>query len=85
MGNRMEVSPNIFLIFDTVDGSRGFYAKWNESDRERQIPYDLPNDADTKTNQEIKKQNNRLIYRETNAVISVGEWGRGMAERNERK
>ena len=24
-----------------MDGSRGYYANWNKSDRERQIPYDL--------------------------------------------
>ena len=24
-----------------VDGTRGYYAKWNKSGRERQIPYDF--------------------------------------------
>ena len=42
----------------------------------------LPYDVKTKRNKQI---NNKLTYRETNFVISVGEWGRGMAERNERK
>ena len=28
-------------ICENMDGPRGYYAKWNKSDRERQIPYDL--------------------------------------------
>ena len=29
------------VICDNMDGPRGYYAKWNESDRERQILYDF--------------------------------------------
>ena len=28
-------------ICDNMDGSRGYYAKWNKSGRERQILYDF--------------------------------------------
>ena len=28
-------------IYNNMDGPRGYYAKWNMSDRERQIPYDF--------------------------------------------
>ena len=28
-------------ICDNMDGPRGYYATWNKSDRERQIPYDF--------------------------------------------
>ena len=28
-------------VWDNLDGPWGHYAKWNESDRERQILYDL--------------------------------------------
>ena len=28
-------------ICDNMDGPRGYYAKWNKSDRERQTPYDF--------------------------------------------
>ena len=28
-------------ICDNMDGSRGYYDKWNKSDTERQIPYDF--------------------------------------------
>lgn len=33
-------SPNL-AIWDNIDRSRGYYAKWNKSDRERQISYDF--------------------------------------------
>ena len=28
-------------ICNDIDGPRGYYAKWNKSDWERQIPYDF--------------------------------------------
>ena len=28
-------------IYNNMDGPRGYYAKWNKSDKERQIPYDF--------------------------------------------
>ena len=28
-------------LCDNMDGPRKYYAKWNKSDRERQIPYDF--------------------------------------------
>ena len=30
-----------FTICDSMERLRGYYAKWNESDGERQIPYDF--------------------------------------------
>ena len=30
-----------FAICDNMDGPRWYYAKWNSSDRERQILYDI--------------------------------------------
>lgn len=33
-------SPNL-AIWGNIDRSRGYYAKWNKSDRERQISYDF--------------------------------------------
>ena len=29
------------IIFDIMDAARDYYAKWNKSDRERNIPYDF--------------------------------------------
>ena len=28
-------------IYDSMNGPRGYYAEWNQSVRERQIPYDF--------------------------------------------
>ena len=50
----MEVPHKLFSFSDTIDGPRGFYAKWNEADREKQIPYDLPNDVESKTKKQTK-------------------------------
>ena len=30
-----------FAIYNNMEGLGGYYAKWNKSDRERQIPYDI--------------------------------------------
>ena len=30
-----------FDICNNMDGPRGYYAKWSQSDKKRQIPYDL--------------------------------------------
>ena len=30
-----------FAICDNMDGLRGYYSRWNKSDRERQTPYDF--------------------------------------------
>lgn len=68
-------------ICDNTNGSGGCYAKWNNSDRERQIPYDftcmwdLKNKADEHANEQTW---NRLKYREPTAGCQrSGEWGTG--------
>ena len=43
-------------ICDNMDGPRGYYAKWNKSDRETQIPYDFAYTWDLK-----KTTTNELI------------------------
>ena len=35
-----------------IDGPRGYYAKWNKSDQERQTPYDSTH----KWNKKVSKQ-----------------------------
>ena len=35
------IKENNFAIYSNKDGLGGHYAKWNKSDRERQILYDL--------------------------------------------
>ena len=44
------------VICDNMDGPRGYYAKWNKSDRETQIPYDFAYTWDLK-----KTTTNELI------------------------
>lgn len=45
-----------FVIYNNMGGPRGYYAKWNESDRERQIPYDFTYmwNLKNKTNEQTK-------------------------------
>ena len=40
-----------------MDQSRGYHTKWSESERERQIPYDITN------LQHLKYNRNELIYK----------------------
>jgi len=59
-------------ICNNMDGTREYYAKWDKSNRERQIPYDfiymwyLKN----KTNKQTK---NRLFNTEKKLVVARGE------------
>ena len=63
-------------ICHSMDGPRGYYAKWNKSVRERQILYDFTYICNLKN--KINEQNwNRLIDAETRLMIARGEgvWG----------
>ena len=57
-------------VCDNIDGPRGHYAKWSKSDRERQIPYDLPYMCNLKENQ--NQTNKKPIYRENRVVVATG-------------
>ena len=59
-------------ICDNMDEPREYYAKWNKSDRERQIPYDLTYmcNLKNKTNEQTKQNRNRLIDKESNLVFA---------------
>ena len=56
--------------YGNVDGPGGHYAKWNKSDRERQIPYDFIYmwNLKSKASEQIKK---RLINIENKLVVRV--------------
>ena len=42
MGHSLEVKKKEILTFcDSMDGPGEYYVKWNEPDRERQMPYDF--------------------------------------------
>ena len=63
---------------DNMDGPGGYYAKWNKSDRERQIPCDLTYMCDLKTKTDNE---NRLIGTENKQVVVRREAGRGCWEK----
>ena len=46
-------------IFDNMDGPSEYNAKWNKSDRERQMPYDFTHKWNLK--KKNKQNRNRLI------------------------
>ena len=54
---------------------RGYYAKWNKPDRERQILYDFTYMWKLKTKQ-MNKHNKRVIDTENQQVVVRGGWGR---------
>ena len=61
-----------------MDGPRGHYAKWNKSDRERQIPYDIIYMGNLKTHE--------LIDTEKWLVFARGrEWGLGKVDEGGQK
>ena len=72
-------------ICNNMDGPRGYYAKWNKSDRERQILYDFIYMWNVKynSNEQTYPNRNRVIDTENNQVVARGDGGWG-EERNRR-
>ena len=67
------------VIYDNMDGLWGHCAKWNQSDGERQIPYDF---IDVKYKKQTKKwiteqtkQNQTTRYREQSSNYQRGRFG----------
>ena len=56
-----------------MDGPRGYYAKWDKS--ERQIPYNFIYmwKLKIKTNEQMQQNRNRVIDRESKQVVAQGE------------
>ena len=54
-----------------MDGPRGYYAKCNDSDRERQIPYDLTYMQNLKNKR--NKTKNGLLGIENKLVVAGGQ------------
>ena len=69
-------------IYNNTDGHRGYYAKWNKSDTERQIPYDLTFEPKKQKWTNITKQKQTYRYREKTGDCQ-GEWGGGMSTTGE--
>ena len=66
-------------IGNNMDGLRGYYARWNKSDRERQILWDFTHMWHLKKQSKwtnITKQQQRYRYREQTGVCQRGGiWG----------
>ena len=60
--------------YNNMNGPRGYYAKWNKSDREIQVLY-IQN-LKSKTKKQIQQNRNRL----TELVVARGERGQGMGK-----
>ena len=75
-------------ICDNVDGTWGHYVKWNKSDRERQIPYNLIYIRNLKPKPKPKKsteltdKENRLVVARGKEVRGEGNGGRGLKGTN---
>lgn len=51
-------------IYDNLDGTRGYYPKWNKSDREWQILYDFTYMCNIKNTKQMNKQNNKQMNKQ---------------------
>ena len=51
-------------VCDNMDRSRGYYAKWNKSDKEREIPHDLAYMWNLRNRTNETKQKRAHRYRE---------------------
>ena len=66
-----------------MDGARGYYAKWNKSDRERQISNDFTSMWSSKN--KINEQNrNKLLDTENKLMVTDGKRVEGLDEKGER-
>ena len=59
-----------FAICNNLDGLVGYYAKWNNSDKERQILYNITLYVESK---KIQQNTNRLTDIENKLVVTSGE------------
>ena len=66
------LSHKNIVICDNIDGSREYYAKWNKSDRERQLLHDLSYVECKKT-----KQNKSRLIDTGNKQLTEGGWWEG--------
>ena len=60
-----------FDICNNMDGPRGYYAKWSQSDKKRQIPYDLIYMWNKKTKQNSVIQNRMGIAKIHSWIIKM--------------
>ena len=70
-------------ICDNTDGSTCYYAKWNKSGRERQIPYDFTYmwNLKNKINEQTKQKQTHTYWEQTECCQMRGGFG-GMCEKD---
>ena len=69
-------------IYNNMDGPREYYAKWNKSDRERQIQYDFTYMGNLKKQDKWTNIRNRVI--DTENKIGGCQKGGNSGEENNR-
>ena len=68
------VIKNIFATCDNMSGQNsGYYTKWNKSDRDKQIPFDLTYIWNAKSKNRTKQNGNRLNDTENKQVFARGK------------
>ena len=67
------------VICNNTGGSRQYNAKWNKSDKEKQIPDDLTYMWNLKT----KKKQTRLVDTENKSLVAKQEEGEGLGKISE--
>ena len=70
-------------ICDNMDGPRRYYAKWNKSDRERQISYDFIYKWNRKNKINEQTKLNKFIDTENKVMVAIWERVRGLGGKGE--
>ena len=62
-----------------MDGPRGYYVRWNKSDRERQIPHSSINmqNLKNKINEQIRQRQSHTYRKQISGCQGGGDWGDG--------
>ena len=79
---RLKVKEWNLAICNNMDEHRRYYAEWNKSDRERQIPYNLTYmwNLENKTNEQTNHNRKRLTDTENKWVVARREGYVGLGE-----
>ena len=62
-----------FATYNSVNGCGGYYAKWNKSNREKQIPYDLYVESEKQNKLMNITEQTRLIDAKNKQVVARGK------------
>ena len=82
--NTTQQKERSLTFCDSMDGTGEYYAKWNKSGSERQIPYDLTYKGNQSTKQTSEQNRTRDMEIKDKLTVTRGEEG-GDNRRKERK